>query len=519
MKLISITSSKYIFIFFAIIQQVAFAQNTFQLWDNLPLGQYKVGYKVVEMYDYSRTFKSPVDYKGDAVNEEIARPIQVSVWYPTVDSTQKKNMLYNDYAAYYLNEVDFKPIDDNRRQQSIETFRKIMLSAGGNTDKVAKILSKSMYSVENAAEKSGKFPVILYAPSYSNIAFENAILMEYLASYGYIIYSSPSVSAYSRKMTPDLNGSQSQVRDLEFLYALAMANPNVDKRKIGTLGFSFGGLSNVIIAFRNTNISAVVSFDGNISFDDYKPVLPHYQNAKAQNFRVPFMLMLATKRSKHNLNFYDSLRYSNAYLLNFNDLVHLDFASSYIFNNLHASDNISDEQLKIKNLAYSAICKYTLNFFNVYLKNDADSKLFLLKSASQNGFQKLSLTVQKKDAMKAPPTEQQFMDIIKREGIAKAIEVYRSIKREEKKAVVFTEDLLNSLGYEYLRTDRIDESIEIFKLNVEEFPKSANAYDSLGEAYMTKGNKANAIENYKKSLQLDPQNNGAKQRLIILEKM
>jgi cytochrome c-type biogenesis protein CcmH/NrfG len=44
---------------------------------------------------------------------------------------------------------------------------------------------------------------------------------------------------------------------------------------------------------------------------------------------------------------------------------------------------------------------------------------------------------------------------------------------------------------------------------VEQYPASWNAYDSLGEAYMAAGDRQRAIENYRKSLQLNPQNTGA----------
>jgi cytochrome c-type biogenesis protein CcmH/NrfG len=43
-------------------------------------------------------------------------------------------------------------------------------------------------------------------------------------------------------------------------------------------------------------------------------------------------------------------------------------------------------------------------------------------------------------------------------------------------------------------------------LNVALYPRSWNVYDSLGEAYMNHGEKELAIQNYEKSLQLNPQN-------------
>jgi tetratricopeptide (TPR) repeat protein len=50
----------------------------------------------------------------------------------------------------------------------------------------------------------------------------------------------------------------------------------------------------------------------------------------------------------------------------------------------------------------------------------------------------------------------------------------------------------------------VEQAIEIFKLNVSTFPQSANAYDSLGEAYLVAGNKELAIKNYEKAQELDP---------------
>jgi tetratricopeptide (TPR) repeat protein len=75
------------------------------------------------------------------------------------------------------------------------------------------------------------------------------------------------------------------------------------------------------------------------------------------------------------------------------------------------------------------------------------------------------------------------------------------------------------LGY-YLLSEkkRIEDAIEIFKLNIKVFPKYANGYDSLAEAYMVSGNKTLAIENYTKSLELDPNNTNAVEKLNELTK-
>lgn len=100
---------------------------------------------------------------------------------------------------------------------------------------------------------------------------------------------------------------------------------------------------------------------------------------------------------------------------------------------------------------------------------------------------------------------------------AEAVEAYRRIKKESPEANVIAEGRLNNLGYTLMRQNKLLEAIAIFKVNVELYPDSWNVYDSLGEAYMTNGDKELAIANYKKSLELNPKNNGGAQMLKKLE--
>jgi hypothetical protein len=67
-----------------------------------------------------------------------------------------------------------------------------------------------------------------------------------------------------------------------------------------------------------------------------------------------------------------------------------------------------------------------------------------------------------------------------------------------------TEVELNAYGYQLLGQGDHDKAIEVLTMNTVRFPKSANAWDSLGEAYATKGDKDNAIKNFKKCLSLNP---------------
>jgi len=75
---------------------------------------------------------------------------------------------------------------------------------------------------------------------------------------------------------------------------------------------------------------------------------------------------------------------------------------------------------------------------------------------------------------------------------------------------------INRLGYEFINDKKFDQAILVLKLNVEAFPGSFNTWDSLAEAYMDRGDKELAIKNYSKSLELNPNNSGARIQLARL---
>ncbi len=98
--------------------------------------------------------------------------------------------------------------------------------------------------------------------------------------------------------------------------------------------------------------------------------------------------------------------------------------------------------------------------------------------------------------------EQQYVD---------AAVLYRQVHTANAKDPAVEEGRLNGLAYLLMQKGKIDAALVLFRLNVEFYPDSWNAYDSLGEGYMTKGEDDLAIKYYEKSLELNPKNvNGAK---------
>ncbi len=98
---------------------------------------------------------------------------------------------------------------------------------------------------------------------------------------------------------------------------------------------------------------------------------------------------------------------------------------------------------------------------------------------------------------------------IREQGIDAAVKQYYDLKKNQPAFYDFGEPELNQFGYALMAENKMKEAIEILKLNVEAYSQGFNTYDSLGEAYMIDGQRDLAIKNYKKSVELNPQNTNA----------
>jgi CubicO group peptidase (beta-lactamase class C family) len=114
------------------------------------------------------------------------------------------------------------------------------------------------------------------------------------------------------------------------------------------------------------------------------------------------------------------------------------------------------------------------------------------------------------------PSAKMFLQSVLDKGATIALKDYL-IQREKDNSQRLDEGTINRIGYYLLRLKKVDDAIEVFNQNTIDFPESSNTWDSLAEAYMTKGNKELAIKYYEKSLELDPGNINAVEQLKKLK--
>ena len=95
-------------------------------------------------------------------------------------------------------------------------------------------------------------------------------------------------------------------------------------------------------------------------------------------------------------------------------------------------------------------------------------------------------------------------------------DIYAQLQDQQFKNVLVSEDDFNNLGYQLIKISPKD-AVTFFEMNVKLHPHSWNAFDSLGEGYMELGDTKRAIENYKKSVQLNPENKNGQEMIKKLQ--
>jgi CubicO group peptidase (beta-lactamase class C family) len=160
--------------------------------------------------------------------------------------------------------------------------------------------------------------------------------------------------------------------------------------------------------------------------------------------------------------------------------------------------------------------------FEAFLTMDADGGWGYAAMGNSDNFEAIDShvveTVAKANGWDYPPEPQSLGDdlflVCSLRGMQTALSFYQ---HEKSAAKTVDAKALNLFGYRLLRENRLQEAIEAFKLNVAEYSRDANTYDSLAEAYMNAGERDAAIQNYEESLRLNPKNANARSQLKKLQ--
>lgn len=475
-------------------------------------GTFSVGFRQVTKEDATRNYQRVYDW----TNRAIPRPIMMSMWYPSeAKTTSLDPMTILEYMQVLKAEWEWEHLPN---EQLLNWW-----SDYPNTPANQAHLQEQTTAFRDLNPADGKFPVVLYAPSAHASSIENFAICEYLASHGYWVITSPSRGTTNQFLEGGtVKDMETQARDIEFLLKELSHYPQIDQQKIATMGFSFGGLSNVLAQMRQQQIKAIVSLDGTIRYA--YPTLMESPFADMDKVNVPFIhfaqkeipqVVLEEEELSKNVNtdfeFYDSLTNSEAYSFRFHDLTHAHFSTlGVLFYKRDPRQDKSDQKIMA---SYRWLGIYSLNFLNAYLKDDQQALAFIQHSPLHNKVPAGLLSQRMKKPVSETLDFRDFNDLAAQQRYEDLKLLYDK-SRQQYPNFTLPEWKLNNLGLQLLYNPKTSQQgIRVFELAVSLYPNSANLFDSLAEAYLFVGNKKEAAKQFKKSLALNPQNQNAINRL------
>jgi dienelactone hydrolase len=351
-------------------------------------GAYGIGLRVVRQYDPSRTY-APAPEGAMATQRPAGRgrPIQTAIWYPAKNGASGNPMRYDDYLNLLGWDDDFDRTPAAQAKVVADWLK--MVTGDKPAAQVAAEHSDVLWAVRDAEAVPGKFPVVVYAPSLSSNVFENAEMMEFLASHGYIVIASPGLGVRTRGQKADLEHAEAQAADIRFLVDFAHTLPNADPSRLTAMGFSWGGLSNVLAAARDERIKALVCLDGSVRY--WNRLMDAAPYASPEKLRTP-LLFLAQRPApfERNLDFKPDLsgsflrkmKNADVYLLTMYAMEHVYFGTSYLrLDPLEFDEYTRDEVAQAHGLA----TRYVLHFLNGTMKNDPAGLAYLRKKPGEIG--------------------------------------------------------------------------------------------------------------------------------------
>lgn len=469
----------------AVVSSPASAQS-FLAWKGLSAGSYPVAFSTATVEDPTRTLSAPTDYLGRPRPGYDRRPIHIAVWQPAKSATSGTAMTYGDYLP--LMAWDTGPEAEGAAERAVAELRYTQtvtpLAGPPDSASIHRLMGERVWARRDAEPAPGTFPVLVYAPGMGYPAFDNSVLFEYLASHGYMVVAAPSTGPDAGRIPYDAFGLEAQTRDLEFLTGYLRTLPQADRERIGTAGFSLGGLSSLFFALRDTRVKAVISLDGSVRAERSLAMARTFPEFRPERLRVPMLAFIAAPDpatpAPADESFLDQAKYSEITRAVVSGTVHHDFGSMSSLLQ-RASRDGKARDWAAATAGYEAICKLTLEFLDTWLKGTGAAKP-ALGSGQAN-----VCTVSTRPAETAPPTPRDFLEVLDRDGVSIAIDMIRTAAKEHPDLVPAYEGATNQAGYTLLGAGRVAEAIAVLALGAEISPQSVNASDSLGEAYLTAG--------------------------------
>jgi dienelactone hydrolase len=481
------------------VHSVALGQDsTSVLWGSLNPGSYAVGYRVAYVFDRSRTWHRTRTYSEPQFSPDVlGRPVRICVWYPAIASAGK--MRITDYIH------NRAPETFRTAEAALEKRDARVIAEWVPPQELGKLMQTSAGAYRDAQPVAASFPLVLYSGGVNAYTESNVVMAEFLASHGFVVATVASLgeSDAQPEQTISKVALETATRDMELAWSVLRQEANVSQSGFGIVGHSLGGVVALMVALRNSDVVAVAGLDGTYGFADGHDWLTKSERYDPQRMQAA-LLDLRRADAGIDLQVPESLHHSERMLVTLRGMSHGDFTSFVTGATRFHLDPPREVPAGWTREAgfrgYQLVCTAVLDFFAAKLRNDNSGQQRLAKDLSDAV---IASSAFKPGAPLAPSAEE-FLSFIRREGVDAAVQLANKIQLESPGEAVVDERVFNQAGYSFIADKQFEDAARILEFVARIYPQSANAADSLGDAYLAAGQKENALAAFRRAVELLP---------------
>ena len=474
----------YILVICVMVTFFSSAQETNPLLGQLEFGKHKVGYQLIKAYDKARPplreqLRLPLD-------QQKGRAVPIYFWYPAKPSDDPDMSLqaYLDGLAFSW---DYELEEGEIRQKAKEEFIDYYFDWPEERLEAYFGLEINTLAHEDAAPADGKIPVVVFSHGHVDRWW---IWGEYLASHGIAVVGTPNAGTFQKRHEIGISGLETQIRDAEFALATVSDYNFIDIESVVSAGSSYGSLTAVGLASRNTRVKGVISLDGIIADWNEGELLKHNPYMDFQLFNTPILHMHSGFGFSSNYIWMDQMVYADQFRIKMTGLRHADYHFHGMTDLLGFSFN--GNELKNNLEGFNWVMDYSLSFIHGVTQGDKHLE-YLKADPVVNGVPKDLMEMDFKKGLKDKPySASDLFTIVRTQSFTAVSAIHQEMKYSNDRP--FSPITYFDLGIMLHRLGLIEEEKIWFNYYLESYPHSAEARYRLARLEAISGNEEKGKE-------------------------
>ena len=478
------------------------------LWCDLTPGPFAVGYRNEWGHDLSRTWRVTRRAGRGFTPDSVGRPVRISIWYPAIPNAKASRMRLGDYTRI---KAPAEFADFARRLEARDSDE---VSSDVRPNEVATLLALQMLAFPEPSPAPGRFPLVLVVGGLNAETTGQAVLAEFLASYGYVV----AVVAWTGVNEDQFDairtqlGIETTMRDVELAYSRLRARSDVDPARLAVMGHSLGGLIALLAAMRNENVGAVVGFDATYGFSASADVLTSYYGFAPRQIKAA---LLDVRKAAGEQGVENDLRAEHAFIYSDRTFVtlrhirHSEFSTYSLISSATHQPPIAPEYQTpgwtraTASGGYQHAIRMSLDFLDAKLKGQPSGLTRLAAEVAAPPGADIT-TEAARPVPPLPPSPTELIALAKAKGFDAAAQLIDHHARAAPDDAPVDASALNGLGYSLMGQKQFADAVTAFHLVLLAYPTSANAFDSYGDGLSAAGQTAGACAAYGRALTLAP---------------